>query len=496
MKRSLFVVILIFVAFAMMAQERIDTPELVKPTNADDDQMPDVMLDWNAVAAALNYQVQLSEDADFNTIVLDSVTDLSSVRTVHLKFGFEYFWRVKANDIYGGSSYWTPVWSFTTFSTIDLDKPTNGNDDQEPDVFLKWKNRVSSVVITGVEYFDVQIDTSESFNSSQFAEFTTNGTTYKKQMDQLLFGTTYYWHARARHAEDASDWSETRNFETLDIFSLKKPNNGSTDQDLNVTLRWEDVSGIKKFDYQVDDDEDFSSPDTYITDTFRVKAEELKFGVTYYWRARGRHDYDTTLWTEPRNFTTWATVELENPSDGEDSIMLKPTLEWSQIKGVTSYQLEYSVNEDFSDAFSDFIEASDDQNPFYIVIYELDEGTTYHWHVRACTPYDTSVYSQPFTFTTLPAEGIDDLYFRNAGVNIFPNPATTEVNIRMNLNETAAVEVMLMDLTGQTLMRKELGFTAGINNERIDLSGLSNGIYLMKMKKGTSEFSKKIIINK
>ena len=101
MKRSLFAIILIFAAFAMMAQDRIDTPELVKPTNADDDQMPDVMLDWNAVASALNYQVQLSEDPDFNTIVIDSTTDLTSVRTKNLKFGTEYYWRVKANDLYG-----------------------------------------------------------------------------------------------------------------------------------------------------------------------------------------------------------------------------------------------------------------------------------------------------------------------------------------------------------------------------------------------------------
>ncbi len=493
MKRSLFAIILIFAAFAIMAQDRIDTPELVNPSNADDDQMPDVMLDWNAVAAALNYQVQLSEDADFNTIVLDSTTDLTSVKTNQLKFGTEYFWRVKANDIYGGTSYWTPVWSFTTFSTVNLDKPNDGADEQDPDVTLKWKNKVSSVMISGVDYFDIQIDTTNAFNSSQFAEFTTGGSTFNKPMDQLLFGVTYYWHVRARHATDASDWSITRSFTVLDIFSLKKPNDGVTDQDLNVQLRWEDVSGIKKYDYQVDNDEDFSSPDSYVTDTFKVIAQELKFGITYYWRARGRHDFDTTLWAEPRHFTTWVTVEPESPGNGADSVVLKPKLEWSQIKGVNSYEVSYAPNENFTDAFTDFQPADDDINPYYYILYDLDEGTTYYWRVRACTAIDTSIWSEVYTFTTIPAAGIDE-YFSRAEVSIYPNPATTEVNIEMNISEPADIEFSLIDLAGQTLMDKVFSFTGGNNSKTIDLSNLTNGIYLLRMNKGQYSYSRKLII--
>jgi hypothetical protein len=496
MKRSLFAIVLIFVAFAIAAQERIDTPELVKPTDTDDDQMPNVTLDWNAVSTALNYQVQLSEDAGFTNLIIDSVTDLTSVKTNLLTFGQEYYWRVKAYDLSGGSSFWTPTWSFTTFSQIDLSKPNTGSNEEEPDVTLKWKNTVSGSVITGVYYFDVQIDITESFDSPQFAEFTTDGTTYLKAMDQLLFGTTYYWRARARHTADESEWSDVRNFETLFLFDLKKPNDGSSDQDLNVLLRWDDISGIKKFDYQVDDDPDFGSPNTYVTDTFRVKAEELKFGITYYWRARGRHDFDTTLWAEPYNFTTAATVVLEEPENGADSISLKPQFVWSQIEGVNNYEVSYAMDETFADAFVDFKEADDDTNPFYNIIYKLEAGTTYYWRIRACTPTDTSDYSQVFSFTTIPGVGIEDVYFNNAGISIFPNPANTDVNIQMNITEPANIEFTLIDLVGQTLIARELIFTPGMNNEKVDLSNLSNGIYLLKMKKGNSIYTNKLIINK
>jgi len=495
MKRSLFAIFLIFVAFAISAQIRIDTPELETPTDTDDDQMPDVMLDWNAVTGALNYQVQMSGDSQFTNTIIDSISDLTSVRTMHLDFGAEYFWRVRANDLSGGTSFWSPTWSFTTFSEIVLDKPNDEDDEQEPDALLKWKSRISNVVITGVEHFDAEIDTEESFSSPQYAQFTTNGTTYQQAMDQLLFGTTYYWHARARHSADESEWGVTRTFETLNIFDLKKPNNGSTDADLNVQLRWDDVSGISKFDYQVDEDMNFGSPDNYTTDTFRVAAEELKYGTTYYWRSRGRHDFDTTMWSEAWDFTTASAVELDEPENGLDSVALKPQLTWSQIEGTNSYEVSYSTDETFVDPFVDYIDADDDTSPFYNVIYDLDAGTTYYWRVRACISNDTSSYSEPFNFTTMPAEGINDMYFKTAGINIYPNPANTEVNVQMNVTESANIEFTLIDLVGQTLIAKNLNFTAGMNDEKINLSNLSNGIYLLKMKKGNSVYTNKLIIN-
>jgi hypothetical protein len=495
MKRSLFAIILIFVALSIAAQERIDTPVQVNPTDEKIDQMPNVMLDWNAVTGALNYQVLMSDNAQFSSLIIDSVTDLTSVRTLNLEFGKEYFWKVRANNMGGEPSFWSPTWSFTTFLQIVLDKPNNGEDEEPPDALLKWKNRISNVVITGISYYDIEIDVVETFDSPQYAQFSTNGTTYSKAMSQLLFGTTYYWRARACHAADESDWSEVWNFLTLDIYDLSKPNNGLSDQDLNVQLRWDDVSGIKKFDYQVDEDPDFMTPDQYTTDTFRVTAQELKFGTTYHWRSRGRHDHDTTMWAEPYNFTTFATVTLQEPVNGADSTSLKPRLKWSQIKGVNKYEVSYSINESFADAFMDFVEADDDTSPFYNILYNLEEGKMYYWRIRACTPIDTSAYSTVFTFTTEPSVGIEDTYFKNAGINIFPNPANTEVNVQMNVNDPANIEFTLIDLVGQTLIDRNLYFTAGVNSEKIDLSNLSNGIYLLKMRNGASVYTNKLIIN-
>ncbi len=494
MKRYLFTIALFFATSVIFAQVRIDTPVLVAPTNAKINQMPDVMLDWNAVTAAVTYRVQLSRDDSFSNLVFDSVTDLTSIKNKLLDFNLQYYWRVKAIDVNLNESFWTPTWSFTTFQKLDLDKPTNAATAQDCDVDLKWKNKVGTTAISGIGHFDVQIDIVSGFTSAKM--FTTVGTAFSISMSQLNFGTMYYWRTRARHTADTSSWSDARTFTTLDQYLLLKPDINSINNDLNVQLRWNDVSGIKKYDYQIALDPDFNTATTFVTDTFRVTPEDLKYGVTYYWRSRARHDNDTTLWTLFWNLTTAATVIPNSPDNGSDSVSIKPQLTWSQIKGSTSYQVQYDDNMDFSNPKNYFQPASDDENPFFNVLYNLSPEQIYYWRVRACSAIDTSAYSEVWSFTTLSSVGINDEYFTKAGVSFYPNPAKTDLNVQLNLNEPGIIEFSIMDLVGQTLVNENLNTSAGLNNFQIDLSNLANGIYILKMKKDNNSHTSKLIINK
>lgn len=493
MKRYLFTVVLFLAASFIYAQVRIDTPVLVSPTDAKTNQMPDVILDWNAVTAAVTYRVQLSKDASFTALVFDSIADLTAVKNSKLEFNQQYFWRVKAIDVNLSESFWTPTWSFTTFQKLDLDKPNNAATAQICNVDLKWKNKVGPTSISGIEHFDVQLDVVPDFSSAQM--FTTSGSTYLVKMAQLNFGKMYYWRARARHSADTSGWSDSRTFTTLEQFLLKKPDNNSTNNDLNVQMRWDDVSGIKKYDYQIDVDPDFNTATTYVTDTFRVTPEDLKYGTTYYWRSRARHDHDTTLWTAIWNLTTAAAVVPASPENGSDSVSIKPQLTWSKIKGTTSYQVQYDVNMDFTDPENYFQPGNDDENPFFNVLYKLSSNTVYYWRIRACSPVDTSAYSEVWSFTTLPAVGINDDYFANTQLSLSPNPAKNNVRLQLNLTEPAVIEFSIMDLVGQTLINENLNTSVGLNNFIINLQNLANGIYLVKMKKGTNLYTNKLIIN-
>ncbi len=494
MKRYLFTVVLFLVASFIYSQVRIDTPVLVTPADAKTNQMPDVILDWNAVTAAVTYRVQLSSDASFTAIVVDSVTDLTAIKNSKLDFNLQYFWRVKAIDVNLNESFWTPTWSFTTFQKLDLDKPNNAAVAQICDVQLKWKTKVGTTNLSGIEHFDIQLDVVPGFTSAQM--FTTSGSIYLVTMSQLNFGKLYYWRARARHSADTSSWSDSRTFTTLDQFSLKKPDNNSIDNDLNVQMRWDDVSGIKKYDYQVDVDPDFNTATTYVTDTFRVTPEDLKYGTTYYWRSRARHDNDTTLWTANWNYTTAATVVPSSPENGSDSVSIKPQLIWSQIKGTTSYQVQYDESIDFTNPENYFQTASDTEDPIFNILYKLSSNQVYYWRVRACSPVDTSAYSEVWSFTTLPAVGINDEYFANSQVSLSPNPAKNNVRLQLNLTEPAVIEFSIMDLVGQTLITENLNTSVGLNNFTVNLENLANGIYLVKMQRGANMCTNKLVINK
>lgn len=496
MKKYIFSGIFILVAASIFAQVRIDAPALATPTNNKTNQMPDVVLDWNPVIGAVTYQIQLAQDQAFSNIVIDSVTDLSAVKTQYLTFNLMYYWRVRAYDALGTPSFWSATWNFTTFEKIDLNKPNNNASDQEANADLKWKDRISAVLISGVEHYDIQIDTDPGFGTPNFKEFTTNESTFEKAMDQLLFGTTYHWRARARHASDASEWSAVWNFTTLDIVELKKPNNNSVDQALNVDLRWDDLSGFNKFDYQLDVHENFSTPTTYITELTTVEAEDLKYGTKYYWRMRGRHDNDTTQWAAAWNFTTAAAVNLTAPIEGSDSVALKPQFKWSQILGTAGYEVEYSSDNGFAESVINHIAADDATVPFFNVLYALDPGTMYYWRVRAYTEIDTSNYSTVGTFITLAAQGMNDNFFGKASLSIYPNPASNVLNIKLNNSEDVDVELEIIDLVGQAVINRSLHFRAGENQKQILLNEVSNGVYMVKFIKDDAIYTSKLIINK
>jgi hypothetical protein len=86
---------------------------------------------------------------------------------------------------------------------------------------------------------------------------------------------------------------------------------------------------------------------------------------------------------------------------------------------------------------------------------------------------------------SIPNLDIADINSLNT-VNIFPNPIRDN-NLKIeNLNE--ATDIHIYNITGQ-LIRTE---TAVMGNADIDVSNLSNGMYILKMQSGESIRTEKI----
>jgi hypothetical protein len=90
--------------------------------------------------------------------------------------------------------------------------------------------------------------------------------------------------------------------------------------------------------------------------------------------------------------------------------------------------------------------------------------------------------------------GIEDV-LDPAALMIFPNPASEEINIRLESLKDAGFQVAIMDLAGNLVRNSDFGRVgAGINEFQMDLSGLSGGMYMLKLETGSGFIVQKLVI--
>jgi hypothetical protein len=96
-----------------------ETPTLVAPANDSLNTPLILMLDWNDANNTSVYTIQISVDMQFSGIIKDTTVSISSYTTFQglLDTNKYYYWRVKASD-QNGSSSWSNVWKFKTAGFI------------------------------------------------------------------------------------------------------------------------------------------------------------------------------------------------------------------------------------------------------------------------------------------------------------------------------------------------------------------------------------------
>jgi hypothetical protein len=499
MNRLLLTLLSITFAGCLMAQIEVYTPTLKSPADSAINQLPDVYLSWNAITGSLGlqYEVQLDTTTNFNSPLLIDTTQtlLTGYKTHELIFGMTYFWRVRAIDL-GQTSYWSTVWSFTIFDQITLLKPGNSTTDNPPNTDIEWSNKIGNlIVITGVKYYDYQIDTTLNFNSPLLIEGTKDNKTFKASTINLYFGVTYYWRVRARHDLATSSWSTTWYFTVTNKITLSTPNDNATNQVLDVSLKWKNPGGFLAFEYQVALDPDFTNIVLASeTDTTIVKADFLMFGNKYYWRVRGRHLLDTTSWGTARNFTTINTVILKSPANAATGVALKPTFQWTAQTGIASFELQVDLTPDFTNPVIQVSPAANAVN--YVSSKKLNALTIYYWRMRAISDgtaiADTTNWSDSWTFTTASPTGLNEN--TNLMMSVFPNPAKEKVYVKVVTERALNTPVCLIDLIGKTAFSRDYSLIPGKNMLEIPLDGVSKGVYILRLDIGDEILHQKLIV--
>ena len=94
----------------------------------------------------------------------------------------------------------------------------------------------------------------------------------------------------------------------------------------------------------------------------------------------------------------------------------------------------------------------------------------------------------PFSYV-----GIEE-FLLDGEVEVFPNPASDQVNISFVSNEEFDFNIVVADISGRQMINEEYFAKQGVNKYNLNLNGLRQGVYLLSLRgeKGTLNF--KLII--
>jgi hypothetical protein len=173
----------------------------------------------------------------------------------------------------------------------------------------------------------------------------------------------------------------------------------------DIELDWETLSGATEYEWQLDDDTDFSSVlFEGSTGASSERLPALEMATTYYWQVRASQPV-LSPWSEKWSFHTSmggeaSGPELISPAAGATGIAIKPIFEWSALAGAEDYELIVSTSDSLDNPT--ILKTGDYAlpNTAWECNINLEYDTTYYWKARAVNAETHSDWSMVSAFTT------------------------------------------------------------------------------------------------
>ncbi|MBN2305063.1 MAG: hypothetical protein JXQ72_11325 [Anaerolineae bacterium] len=352
-------------------------PRLTTPRSGVNLDTPTPALAWEAVTGGKRYQIQVDDQGNFNSPVIDETLDpgiLTFTPPVTLPDGGRYFWRVRAINEQGVSGAWSARW---WFSLNQLPRPALIAPAMRavlPDATptFEWD------AVTDADHYQIEIDDDRRFGTPDDmgdpagTTFTSGG----------LADGAYYWRARAVNAAGIpGQWSALWLF-TVDTTGpvapvLRGPADRSGTPSTTPRLVWQRSRDAIQYRVQIFDDPalaipimDEQTPRTLIT-------APLDYG-TYYWQVAAMDGVGNWGAWSPAN-VFYVTI-LRAPRDGSATRSTRPAFAWNAVPGAVEYEFLLDDDTDFSSPVETYSGPGQSFRP----AAPLDYGT-YTWRVRVDT---------------------------------------------------------------------------------------------------------------
>ena len=352
--------------------------------------------------SSTHYAFEYSTDASMkNAIRVEVVRNAYYTRTWlnKLKFNTTYYWRAKAINK-TDSSDWTSINNFKTTAVLKRYYPLQNAKNNASFLYL------SAYRAAGFDSFELQIDTSNQFNSKAILTAIIPDTFKSFYIEytqrNLHYGETYYWRVRGLPEQSVS-WTDTGSFHIFDTITPKYPTTAFL-QNVKVGFEFTGVYFKEAFQVQIDTNKLFNSPlliDTIASDGTKQFDPEpftvgnLNYETFYYYRVRAINANDSSRWSYSA-FTTKGFkndfVMAENYADPMVSISVR-----TQIEGTEAYEIQLDTTTQFNSAEKQIFFSKSGVD----TAYDLFLGGTYFARARPVHKKDSGEWSRVRTINIL-----------------------------------------------------------------------------------------------
>lgn len=466
-------------------------PTLTSPTNGSQITELRPTFQWNSVACANYYGLQLARNSSFTDIVRDNPTIYGTswqLDNQDLVPGQTYYWRVRSNSPIG---HWSDIWHFTVLPhTVNTPNTPSGPSEGCVGQSLTYSTGGSSCSYGhSVEYrFDWEDGMSSWGSASGSHSWSTAG--------------TYCVKAQARCAVDHSIVSSWSGCKSVTISTTPAaPSNCVASDNLcdKVRICWQDNSNNE-------DGFKIYRNGSYIggvgANVTCYDDNTASPGVTYSYCVKAYNECDESSQSCDNGIRLAppAAPSLSSPSNGAIDQSVPVYLDWYEVSGVDNYQVMVDSNSSFSSPQIDETTSSS-----YYNATGLDIATTYYWRVRAHNICDWGAWSAKWHFTTVTTGVDDESSLQDKPVAFalsqnYPNPFNPETVIEYALPKDCQVQIAIYNLLGQKIRTLiEQYQTKGQKKvlwDGKDNQGneLTSGIYFYRLQAGDFSQTKKMVL--
>ena len=331
----------------------------------------------------------------------------------------------------------------------------------------------------------------------------------------------------------------------LEIPVLTSPSMNITGVGLSPVFSWEEISNTSSYDIEIATDQQFSSvlfSENISTNSF--SGASLEESTVYYWRVKAKNTCGEGDFSEISSFTTqncsvcfsdgntsyvtsttrvvFNTIDNSSGKPGaySDYTDISTTVRPDEIHDLTvqvntdgdyivhtKVWIDWNQDCDFDDVNEEYdlgtaenvADAATTLSPLSITIpSDAIEGLT---TMRVSTKYASDPTScmtgqdaevEDYTLAVDATLFVEDSIFER--FNLYPNPSNGSFNLKFNTESNENVEIQLYDLTGRLVKELQFSNISFQFSERISFQNTAKGFYVLKIKNGTKQTSRKLII--